>query len=50
MKAVILNENGAADKLIYTADFPVPEIKSDEVLVNIKATSINRAEDRKSVV
>ncbi len=44
MKAVILNENGAADKLIYTADFPVPEIKSDEVLVNIKATSINRAD------
>jgi alcohol dehydrogenase len=44
MKAVIINENGATDKLIYTADFPVPEIKPDEVLVNIKATSINRAD------
>jgi NADPH:quinone reductase-like Zn-dependent oxidoreductase len=44
MKAIILNENGAADKLIYTTDFPVPEIMPDETLVNIKATSINRAD------
>lgn len=44
MKAVILNENGATDKLIYAADFPVPDIKPDEALVRIKATSINRAD------
>jgi NADPH:quinone reductase-like Zn-dependent oxidoreductase len=44
MKAIILNENGTPDKLIYSIDFPVPEIKPDEVLVNIKATSINRAD------
>jgi len=44
MKAIILNENGAAEKLIYTTDFPVPEIKPEETLVNIKATSINRAD------
>lgn len=44
MKAVILNENGATDKLIYTTDFPVPEIKPDEALIKIKATSINRAD------
>jgi NADPH:quinone reductase-like Zn-dependent oxidoreductase len=44
MKAVILNENGGTDKLIYTEDFPLPEIKPDEVLVNIKATTINRAD------
>jgi len=44
MKAVILNENGATDKLVYTTDFPVPEIKPDEALIKIKATSINRAD------
>lgn len=44
MKAVILNENGGPDKLIYTEDFPVPELRPDEVLVNIKATTINRAD------
>lgn len=44
MKAVILNENGGTDKLIYKTDLPEPEIKANEVLVNIKATSINRAD------
>ncbi len=44
MKAVILNENGGTDKLIYTESHPIPEIKSKEVLVNIKTTSINRAD------
>lgn len=44
MKAVILNENGGLDKLLYKTDFPEPEIKPNEVLVNIKATSINRAD------
>jgi NADPH2:quinone reductase len=44
MKAVILQENGGVDKLIYTEDFPLPEIKPNEVLVNVKATSVNRAD------
>ena len=44
MKAIILNENGATDKMIYTTDFPVPEIGPEEVLVKIKATTINRAD------
>jgi NADPH:quinone reductase-like Zn-dependent oxidoreductase len=44
MKAVILNENGGIDKLIYRTDFPIPEIKPDEVLVKIKATTVNRAD------
>jgi NADPH2:quinone reductase len=44
MKAVILNENGGTDKLIYTEQHPEPEIKPNEVLVNIKVTSINRAD------
>lgn len=44
MKAVILKENGGLDKLIYKTDFPIPKLKDNEVLVNIKATSINRAD------
>jgi len=44
MKAIILNENGGLDKLVYTNDFPEPDIKPNEVLLNIKATSINRAD------
>jgi NADPH:quinone reductase-like Zn-dependent oxidoreductase len=44
MKAVILNENGGTDKLVYTEELPKPEIKPNEVLVKIKATSVNRAD------
>ncbi len=44
MKAVILSENGGTDKLIYTEDHSIPEIKPNEVLVNIKVTTINRAD------
>jgi NADPH:quinone reductase-like Zn-dependent oxidoreductase len=44
MKAIILNENGGIDKLQYRTDFHVPEIKPGEVLVKVKATSINRAD------
>lgn len=44
MKAVILIENGGTDKLIYKTDFSEPDVKPNEVLVNIKATSINRAD------
>ncbi len=44
MKAIVLNENGGPDKLVYKEDFPVPEIKPNEVLVNVKASSINRAD------
>lgn len=44
MKAIILNENGGTDKLIYIESHPEPEIKANEVLVQIKATSVNRAD------
>ncbi len=44
MKAVILKENGGTDRLIYTEDHPTPEIGPKDVLVNIKATSVNRAD------
>lgn len=44
MKAVILKENGGTDKLIYTEDHPVPAIGANDVLINIKATTVNRAD------
>ncbi len=40
MKAIIINEIGGTDKLIYT-ELPKPTIKSDEVLIQTKAISIN---------
>ena len=41
MKAVYINEFGGSDKLIYTEDFPKPEAKESEVLIRIKAASVN---------
>jgi NADPH:quinone reductase-like Zn-dependent oxidoreductase len=41
MKAVYINEYGHRDKLIYTEDFPKPIVKEAEVLIRIKATSVN---------
>ncbi len=41
MKAVYINEFGNSDKLIYTEDFPKPIVKEAEVLIRIKATSVN---------
>ena len=40
MKAIILNETGETDKLVYT-EIPIPDIKDNEVLVAVKAISIN---------
>jgi NADPH:quinone reductase-like Zn-dependent oxidoreductase len=40
MKAVVFHEFGGSDKLIYE-DVPVPVIGRDEVLVRVKACSIN---------
>ncbi len=40
MKCVRIHEHGGIDKLIYE-DIPTPKIGSDEVLVNVKATSVN---------
>ncbi|NLR68927.1 NADP-dependent oxidoreductase [Chitinophaga varians] len=40
MKAIIVKEAGGIDKLIHTT-LPVPEIKEGEVLVAVKAISIN---------
>ena len=40
MKAVVINEHGSIDKLIYT-DFTEPEISPSEVLVKVNACGIN---------
>jgi len=44
MKAIIINENGGPDKLLYKTDFPEPEITPNEVLVKVHAASVNRAD------
>ncbi len=40
MKAVVFNEHGSIDKLVYT-DFTEPEISPSEVLVKVNACGIN---------
>jgi NADPH:quinone reductase-like Zn-dependent oxidoreductase len=40
MKAVVFNEHGSVDKLVYT-DFAEPEISPSEVLVKVNACGIN---------
>ena len=40
MKAVVFNEHGSIDKLVYT-DFVEPEISPSEVLVKVNACGIN---------
>jgi len=44
MKVITINENGGLDKLVYNDNFPEPSLKPNEILVNVKATSINRAD------
>lgn len=40
MKAIIINSFDDKDKIVYT-ELPVPTIKADEVLVKVKALSVN---------
>lgn len=40
MKAIVINQYGSADELVEQ-DVPLPEIKDNQVLVELKATSIN---------
>ncbi|MCK8494840.1 alcohol dehydrogenase catalytic domain-containing protein [Spirosoma sp. RP8] len=40
MRAIVLNEFGGVDQLVIT-DVPKPTIKEDEVLIKVKAISIN---------
>ncbi len=41
MKAVVLHEHGQMDKLIYEENFPDPECGPGDVIVGVKATSLN---------
>lgn len=44
MKAIVLYEHGGPEKLTYKTDFPEPTIGPDDVLVNVKATGVNRVD------
>jgi len=44
MKAIVLYEHGGPEKLTYKTDFPEPPIGPDDVLVNVKATGVNRVD------
>ena len=41
MRAVVFYEHGGLDKLVFEPDFPVPEIGSEDVLINVKACALN---------
>ncbi len=41
MKAVAIYAHGDMDELVYETDFPEPEIGPNEVLIDVKATSLN---------
>ncbi len=41
MKAVAIYAHGGMDQLVYEDHFPEPEIDANEVLIDIKATSLN---------
>ena len=41
MKAVVLYEHGQMDKLIYEENYPDPECGAKDVIVRVKATSLN---------
>ena len=42
MRAILLPEHGAADKLVYTTDQPIPQPKAHEVRIRVRAAALNR--------
>ncbi|OGF52655.1 MAG: hypothetical protein A2Z21_10065 [Candidatus Fraserbacteria bacterium RBG_16_55_9] len=42
MKAIVLLEHGGLEKLIYKENHPEPELREQDVLVRIHATTVNR--------
>jgi NADPH:quinone reductase-like Zn-dependent oxidoreductase len=42
MNAVALYDHGGVDKLVSVTNFPVPTVGPDEVLIEVKATAVNR--------
>ncbi|MGQ9799215.1 MAG: NAD(P)H-quinone oxidoreductase [Ignavibacterium sp.] len=43
MKAILFDEPGEAEKL-YIGEYPKPEVGEEEILVEVKATALNRAD------
>lgn len=43
MKAIVITQPGAAD-VLKLQDYPTPEIKADEILIEVKATGLNRSD------
>ncbi len=41
MRAVVLHEHGGNDKLQYVTDYPTPTAGEGDVVVRVKASSIN---------
>jgi alcohol dehydrogenase len=41
MRAVVLHEHGGPENLVYEENFPDPEIGAGDVIINVKATSLN---------
>ncbi len=41
MHAVVLREHGGLDKLVYETDFPTPAAGPDEVVLRVRASSLN---------
>jgi alcohol dehydrogenase len=41
MKAVVLHEHGGMDKLVYEENFPDPKCGPNDVVIAVKATSLN---------
>ena len=44
MKAILLKEYGDYDKLEYVENYPIPTIKENEVLVEVKAAGVNNTD------
>lgn len=44
MKAAVVREFGGIDNINIEPDFPDPQISGDEVLIEVKATALNRAD------
>jgi NADPH:quinone reductase-like Zn-dependent oxidoreductase len=42
MRAIVLREHGGIEKLEVERDFPVPELGEHDVLVRVRATTVNR--------
>ena len=41
MRAVVLHEHGDNDKLQFVADYPTPKAGTGDVVIRVKASSIN---------